>query len=185
MKLRRAARRRGTTIVETALVLAVFCMLLFGVFEYCRFLYVQHVVHNAARDGARYAVVNVDKPATFDATDYTDASGTTFANIQKYTTARLGGADKQLSNYKVAVYAVDPTGLSLSPPVIRPRSTSPPTYPNPFNASDPNKVPWNQAVFAEEIAVTIQGTYTPLLPSLLSMPASMTFTITAIAGSEG
>jgi Flp pilus assembly protein TadG len=185
MKLRRAARRRGMTIVESALVLAVFCLLLFGVFEYCRFLFVQHTVHNAAREGSRYAVVNMDKPASFDATDYTDSSGTTFANIQKYTTARLGGSDKQLSNFKVAVFAVDSAGLALSPPVIRPKSNSPPTYPDPFNASDPNKVPWNQATFAESVGVSIQGTYKPLLPSFLKMPASMTFTVTAVANAEG
>jgi Flp pilus assembly protein TadG len=185
MKLRRAARRRGMTIVESALVLAVFCLLLFGVFEYCRFLYVMHIVQNAARDGARYAAVNQDKPPTFDATDYTDAGGTTFTNIQSYTKARMGGADKQLSGCNVAVYAVDSVGLSQPTPIIRPKSQSPPTYPNPFNPSDPNKVPWNQASFAEGIAVSVQGTYTPLLPSFLKMPAAMTFTITAISGAEG
>ena len=60
MLLRRANRRRGMTLVESTLVLMVFLMLLFGIFEYCRFLMVLHITNNAARDGARYAVVNLD-----------------------------------------------------------------------------------------------------------------------------
>src|SRR4051812_14954879 len=87
-----ARRRRGAAVVETALVLAVFSTLFFGIFEYCRFLYVLHVTHNAARDGARYAVANTDKPSNFDTTDFTDATGTTYQNIRSHTTHRMGGA---------------------------------------------------------------------------------------------
>lgn len=188
MLIRRTARRRGMTIVETALVLGVFCFLMFGILEYCRFLYVLHVTSNAARDGGRYAVVNMDKPSNFDTTDYTDAQGTVFPSIQKYTTARLGGADKQLANYQVAAYAVDPVGLSQTPIIVRPKTTSTgasPVYPDPFNPSDPYKVPWNQATFTEGVAVTIQGTYKPLLPSFLFIPSSVPVAVTVIAGSEG
>lgn len=76
MRLNRP-RRRGVTIVESALVLSIFLMLLFGIFEYCRFLMVLHVTHNAARDGARYAAVNVNCPS-----DQVDARKTA---IQDYT----------------------------------------------------------------------------------------------------
>lgn len=188
MLTRPTARRRGMTTVETALVLSVFCMLLFGVFEYSRFLFVLHTTNNAARDGARYGVVNLDKPSTFDATDYTDNSGTTFTNIQRYTSDRVGGgAGKQIGgfNYTVAVYAVDPTGLTLSPPVVRPKSKNPPTYPDPFNAGDSNKVAWNTASFTEGVAVSIKGNYVPLLPGFLFMPSSVPIYVTSMAGSEG
>src|SRR5436305_2616272 len=96
--------RRGATLVESALVLAIFLALLFGLFEYCRFLFVLHVANNAARDGARYAVVNVNKPTNFDTTDYTDSSGTVYPNIQKYTTTKMCGLDKQLGGYAVNVF---------------------------------------------------------------------------------
>ena len=43
------SRRRGMTVVESALVLSVFLLLLFGIFEYRRFLLVLHVTNNAAR----------------------------------------------------------------------------------------------------------------------------------------
>jgi len=44
---------------------------------------------------------------------------------------------------------------------------------------------WNNAAFTEKIAVRITGTYAPLLPSLIRMPASFTVTATSICGSEG
>jgi hypothetical protein len=76
-------------------------------------------------------------------------------------------------------------GLTLTPPVIRPKSTSPPTYPDPFATNDPNAVPWNQAMFTESIAVTIKGDYKPLLPSFLRMPTTIPIYVTAMSGSEG
>ena len=89
-------RRRGMTTVETVLVMLVFAMMMFGIFEYCRFLLVMHVTHNAARDGAHYAAVNLSKPTNFDTVDYTDASGIVHPSIQRYTRQRLGGVDRQL-----------------------------------------------------------------------------------------
>ena len=84
---RRAARRRGMTIVESALVLSVFLMLLFGLFEYCRFLMVLHLTNNAARDGARYAVVNVNCPS-----DQVDAKKTAIrsVNVAAFHGVRFG-----------------------------------------------------------------------------------------------
>jgi Flp pilus assembly protein TadG len=184
------------TIVESALVLAIFLALLFGLFEYCRFLFVLHVSNNAARDGARYAVVNVSKPSNFDTTDFTDPSGAVFPSIQKYTTTKMAGLDKQLGGYAVAVYPVDPAGLALSPPVVRPKTTdatAPFVYPDPFNSSDPNKTSWNAASFTERIAVHIRGTYTPVTPlsigtgrySIGLFPSSVQLNVIAMMGSEG
>lgn len=184
-RLRRTRRRRGLTVVESALVLSVFLLLLFGMFEYCRFLMVLHVTDNAAREGARYAVVNMDKPPDFDYADYTDAGGKTFDNVQKYTTARMGGIHtRNIEGFRVACFAVDPTGLTQTPPVVRPKSKSG-TSPNPFDNTDANRVPWNTAVFTEKIAVTVDGSYKPILPTFLFMPSSIPVTTTAVMGSEG
>jgi Flp pilus assembly protein TadG len=165
--------------VESALVLSVFLLLLFGIFEYCRFLFVLHVTNNAAREGARYASVN--------STASTSQSATLQTAIIAYTTQMMSGVDSQISGYQVAVYAVDPTGLTLTPPVIRAATSStatPAVYPNPFNSSDPNAVPWNSAPFPNRIAVTIQGTYKPVLPTFLFMPSSVPISITAVMGAE-
>ena len=50
-------RRWGATAVETALVMIPLIMFVFGVFEYGRFLMVRQMVDNAAREGARQAVI--------------------------------------------------------------------------------------------------------------------------------
>src|SRR5829696_6829606 len=70
------ARRRGATVVEAAFVLPIMLLLLFGAFEYCRFIFLLQVCENAAREGARYAVTRT-------------ADGTTMADIQNYTTSRM------------------------------------------------------------------------------------------------
>jgi Flp pilus assembly protein TadG len=185
----RSRRRRGLTIVESALVMSVFLLLLFGMFEYCRFLLVLHVTNNAAREGARYAVVNLDKPQNFDYVDFTDANNVTFPNIQKYTTNRMGGIHtRNIHGYRVACYAVDQDGLDQTPPVVRPKAkTGTPAgqYPDPFNNTDSKRVSWNSASFTEKIAVTIDGTYRPILPTFLLMPSAISVKTTAIMGSEG
>ena len=187
----RRARRRGMTIVESALVLVIFLMLLFGLFEYCRFLLVLHVTNNASRDGARYAVINGTRPATFDKTDFTDAGGTTYPSVIKYTTARMGGVDKQLQGFQVAVYPVDAAGLLLTPPVVRSKTlstaTPTPVYPDPFSptlSSDPNWPGWNAAAFPDRLAVQIKGNYQPIGASFLMMPSTIPVNVTSMMGME-
>src|SRR5258705_8692485 len=97
------SRRRGMTIVEASLTLGVFLMLLFGLFEYSRFIMVMHTTSNAARDGARYASVNVARPSNFDTVDYTDAAGTVYPSISNYTTARMGTMEKNVNGFTVTV----------------------------------------------------------------------------------
>jgi len=51
------ACERGTALLEYGLVLIVSLLLLFGVVDFARALYAYHFVANAAREGARYAMV--------------------------------------------------------------------------------------------------------------------------------
>jgi len=185
IRIHLSRRRKGAAIVEMALVITVLAMLLFGIFEYARFLFVMHITHNAARDAARYAAVNLDKPDNFDTTNFTNASGTTFLSIQNYARERMSGTHGQLVNFQVAVYPVDNVGLYLDPPVIRPKSRTSGTYPDPFNPRDPNRVPWNRADYTEKIAVTIRGQFRSILPSLLLMPANIQIQITGMSTAEG
>lgn len=168
---RRSNRRRraGMTIVEATLVLSVFLMLLFGIFEYCRFLMVLHLTNNAARDGARYAVVNGTRPSNFATVDFTDATGNVSPSITKYTTARMGSMDRMIHNYQVEVFACDMTALNATPPVVQPKTGS----------------VWNEAQFGERIAVRITGKYRPITPVLLLMPSEVEIRAIAVMGSEG
>jgi Flp pilus assembly protein TadG len=173
MRIRSKTHRTGAAAVEAALVMGIFFVLLFGVFEYCRFLMVLHVANNAARDASRYATVNVGSDTL------------TKQNIQDYLDARMGGVQQSIVGYERAVYPCSTSGFAQSPPQVVPKSLNPATPADPFNSSDPNNPPWNQAVFTERIAVTIRGSYQPVTPLLLFLPSSIPINITAVTGSEG
>jgi Flp pilus assembly protein TadG len=53
-------RRRGQALVEFALVLPIALMLLLGVFDLGRAVFIYNTLTNAAREGARLAIVNQD-----------------------------------------------------------------------------------------------------------------------------
>ncbi len=167
---RRHPRRRGAVIVESAFVLSIFLLMIFGIFEYCRYLLVLHVATNAARDGARYASVNTDKPNTFDTVDFTDANAKVYPSITKYTNGLLANTAQNINGLAIVVYPCDPVALAQTPPVVQGKSP---------------RTGWNDAAFPGKIAVRIQGQYVPLLPSFLSMPTSITVDITSVIGSEG
>jgi len=59
-KLWRSCRRdrRGTAVVEFALVAPLFFLLVFGMIEYGRMVMVQQILTNASREGARRAVLD-------------------------------------------------------------------------------------------------------------------------------
>jgi len=50
--------RQGAAVVEMALVLPIFMMVLLGIVEYGRALMVSQLVSNASREGARRAILN-------------------------------------------------------------------------------------------------------------------------------
>lgn len=55
---RRKKARRGTAVVEFAIVAPLFIMLVFGIMEFGRMVMVQQVLSNAVREGARVAVLD-------------------------------------------------------------------------------------------------------------------------------
>jgi len=61
-----AMRERGTTLVETAVVMAVLLAIMFGVIDFGRALYTYSFVANAAREGARWAIVRGSKCTLLD-----------------------------------------------------------------------------------------------------------------------
>ena len=65
-------RRPAASLVEFAFVVPVMLLLLMGVFEYARYLFTLQLVNNAAREGARYAVVNITTDTTASVQTYVD-----------------------------------------------------------------------------------------------------------------
>jgi len=68
IKLQRTSEQ-GTTIVEAAVIIVWFFMLLFGIFEAGRFVNTKQVLTNAAREGARFAVAPTSGTNTLPSTD--------------------------------------------------------------------------------------------------------------------
>ena len=89
------ARRRGAAVVETAIALPRFFLMLLGILEYSRFVMVRNLADHAAREGARHAVVH-----SYDQTT---------AQVQALVVDRLAGQDAQLGGLAVQVYRTDPT----------------------------------------------------------------------------
>ena len=157
-------RRRGAAVVEMAFVLPIFLMFLFGIFEYARFLMMHQVLHNAARDAARWAVVRSSAP---EGTIFTVDNGSRLAfeapvdatrpmyNVP-FIEARLYsqtvGIERNLTNMSVRVYVTDPATLYTDPPQIRPKSST---------------TTWNQGIFSERLAVQVVGTYSMFTPGIL------------------
>lgn len=56
--MRNRHSERGTTMVETALVMGVLLLVLFGIMDFGRAMYTYHLVGNAARLGSRFAIVH-------------------------------------------------------------------------------------------------------------------------------
>jgi Flp pilus assembly protein TadG len=95
---RRQRRRRGATIVQTALVLNVCLMFLLGLFDFGRVIMLRQIVTNAAREGCRYAVVNTSTATT--------------AQVQSYVTSYLCG--QPINNLVISVYEANPaTGANI------------------------------------------------------------------------
>jgi Flp pilus assembly protein TadG len=169
----RGVKRRGAAAVEMAIVCILLFLFLFGIFEYCRLLFVLHVANNAARDAARFASVHTSggtmpgDPATISQADLINLVKTGQVQGINYGTG-LCGMQGNIQGLNVTVFSVDPAGLAQNPAVIRPDP-----------AGD-----WTTGSFSQNIGVQITGNYQPVLPSLLFMNASVPIQVTVMVSSE-
>lgn len=97
MILNNQSRRKGSTLVESACVISVFLLFSMAIFEYGRFVMIRHILDNAAREGARLAVVS------------TNSLGT--ADIVTEVNQRLAG--HVISGFTVQVYKSDINGNNI------------------------------------------------------------------------
>jgi Flp pilus assembly protein TadG len=86
----RGRLRRGSTIVETAVVLLLTMTLILGVFEYCRLIMDWSLLDNAAREGCRFALANN--------TDTNISS-----EVQSTVTNFMAGENANFTNFTVSV----------------------------------------------------------------------------------
>jgi len=98
----------GSIIVETALMITVLLLLVFGIVDMGRSLYVANTLILAARDGARTAVVHADDSSILD-----DTKNVVMSRFNSYRF----GADSLLASH-ITVTEVNKVGL-LPPTSIR------------------------------------------------------------------
>lgn len=105
-RAKRSTFRRGAVTVETALVLPLVLMFLFGILEYGRYVMMLQVLTNAAREGAHYAVTHTE-PITINGV----TKGNATSDVQAAVTKALAG--QALTGQTIQVYASDSLGTNL------------------------------------------------------------------------
>jgi hypothetical protein len=166
-------RRSGATVAEAAIVLGLFLFCLFSIFEYCRYLFVLQTLTQAARQGVRYASVNVSKPTNFDTVDYVEGT-VTYPSVVKFTTDRAAGMQNTLGTFSIEVFPCDMDKLAQTPPLVDKK----PGFPS-------STVTWNSAIFTEMICVRIKGTYFTAVPNVVFWNGQINLQVEAISSSEG
>lgn len=112
----RRKKTRGQGLVEFALTLPIFLVLLFGIFEVARLIFLYSAVFTASRDAARYAGATGESPAGMEY--YRDCEGimaradrvSSFANIEEILIEYDHGPD---NNGVTEVFATCPLASDL------------------------------------------------------------------------
>ncbi len=157
---RHRPKRHGANTVEFALVVPILLLLIFGILEYARYLFMLQVCTNAAREGARFAVANA-------------SNGVTLTEVQQYVNKYLAGAGSQLRNFT-------PTGANGAPTSIWCYRADPTTglpntgtWNNKDIGSNGSEIDdWTQVAYGSPVAVEIAGIYKPAVPILLPVWAN-------------
>lgn len=161
MRHSRLAGRQGTYTVEFAIVASIFFLFLFGILEYSRFVMTLEGLQNAAREGARFAVVHTHDKTTTD--------------VQNEVDSRLSSVAIQLDGYsKTSNIQVYTANAVTGNPVDESGNT----------VSNWTQAPFTNAQFGQAIAVQISGTYKPILPNFLMLNSSLTVRTRYLMNSE-
>jgi Flp pilus assembly protein TadG len=91
IRLRSRRKRRGQTLVEFALILPIFLLVLIGIFDFGRAVYYYNSLSNAAREAVRVAIVDQNTTAITDtAVSHASSVGVTSGDVTvEFRTADL------------------------------------------------------------------------------------------------
>ena len=165
MKTDRWRGRRGQSLVEMAMVIPVLTLLTFGLVDFGRAYYFQVSVTNAAREGARVAILNI----------YTGPQTPTCSTSNSYATCpvQTDAAIVSAVNKELMYSAISPGSVTICPP--HDSSTSTAGCPNTNNRVDM----WtsgtaSNANYYVNVNVTYDfQLYTPLMQQLVGSPIHM------------
>lgn len=175
MKLRsKSAKRAGATAVEFAIVFTLVFMVIIGIFEYARLIFIRELAENATRDGARQAIVTTNSNPDIRAQ----------AIIQTVTSRMAGmvgsGPYSQLGGYTVSVYTVDSTTRLPVPGTIASGAYDPTVT----TFSSYTTGTWFDATFGQGIGVQVSGTYYPLASGLIGLQSAVPISFRTVLSSE-
>jgi Flp pilus assembly protein TadG len=94
---------RGQALVEFALVAPIFFFMLFALIDFGRYVYYVQILNNAAREGARYAIVHGSKgippsgPAESGTTSPDPAGDNVRATVRNYLVGVIGQTSPTLN----------------------------------------------------------------------------------------
>ena len=105
MSRRRRSGTRAQALVEFALVAPIFFILLFALIDFGRYVYYVQILNNAAREGARYAIVHGANgiPSSGPAAPGTTSSDPSGANVRSTVRNYLVGVIGQSTALTVNV----------------------------------------------------------------------------------
>jgi Flp pilus assembly protein TadG len=201
MALNQRRFRGGAAAVEFAVVAIPFFMLVFGIVEYCRYLFVREMSENACREGARYAA------ARSSAINPSTGAVYTVANVQAQVQALMGGVQNQIQNNAnianpftvttntaasdILVFRCSiTTGASQSTPTtITPQDLTYTFSSNTYSTTNYTLSTWwnasfNDARFGDPICVMIRGQYNTIGGGLFFMPSVIQLKFYSVMNSE-
>lgn len=150
-------RESGQALVEFALVAPLLFLLLFGIIEFGRFVYTSHILNEATREGARYAIVHGALTQFCDSGPRSDGAAscdpTAQRVIDRVTTFAIGVIRDGTYQVKVCY-----PGRDNNPPGCDPANTTQYWVDN------------NRGSF---VKVTLDYQYTPLIPLVPLPPVPM------------
>lgn len=116
MKTNRRLSRRGQSLVEMAMVLPVLTLLTFGLVDFGRAYYFQVSITNAAREGARVAILNI----------YTGPQTPTCSSSNSYATCPVqsDAAIVQAVDNELQYSGITPGSITICPPHDSSKSTA-------------------------------------------------------------
>ena len=111
-KTRLRKNERGTSMAEFAVVALFFFMMIFGVIEFGRFLYTHNALTDAARRGARYAVLH-PAPST-DPDGITYVNPTCIRNVIMYGESHINaGSCAPLAGSTLLIHGIDDATIKV------------------------------------------------------------------------
>lgn len=138
-------RQRGSTLVEFAIGATVFLTVMFGVIEFGRALWIHNALSDAARRGARYAVVHpaTDSAAVKNVVVYGDPAGGSTPLVDNLTTANVNVSYSGFGlNDGTATVSITDYSFQFVVPIVS-TSIAMPNYSSTLTAESAGLIPAN------------------------------------------